>query len=327
MTEEVVNVTDNATIKNKIFIIRGQKVMLDFHLAEIYGYETKQFNRQVQRNIEKFDSDFMFRLTKDEYENLRCQFGTSSYEIDMWGGRRYLPYAFTEQGIYMLMTVLKGKLAIEQSKMLIRLFKGMKDYIVAGNNYVTYNEFNKLSLITYENAKDIKELKKNLITKRKLANVINELTDNKIKKDYLFLNGEKIEAMLAYQNIYKEAKVSIDIIDDYISLKTLVLLKDVDKNIKITIYSDNVNHSLTKMEYDDFVKEYPNIDITFKVTNKLYHDRYVFIDYNTDKEKIYHSGASSKDAGNKVTTINIVNDNIIYHPMIDNLISNRKLNL
>lgn len=101
------------TIKNKIYIIRGQRVMLDMELAEIYGYTTKAFNQQVKNNIHKFDDDFRFQLTKDEWANLRSKKLTSS-----WGGTRYLPYAFTEQGIYMLMTVLKGDLATKQSKSL-----------------------------------------------------------------------------------------------------------------------------------------------------------------------------------------------------------------
>lgn len=111
-------------IKDKIYTIRGEQVMLDFELAEIYGYETKDFNRQVKNNIERFDEDFRFQLTDEEFKViLRCKNSTSS-----WGGTRYKPYAFTEQGIYMLMTVLKGELAVAQSKMLIRMFKEMKKY-------------------------------------------------------------------------------------------------------------------------------------------------------------------------------------------------------
>ena len=106
MITEVIEL-NKENIKNKIYTIRGQKVMLDFHLAEIYGYTTKAFNQQVKNNIEKFDEDFMFRLTEEEYKNLRCNFCTSSLEDENYGGRRYLPYVFTEQGIYMLMTVLK----------------------------------------------------------------------------------------------------------------------------------------------------------------------------------------------------------------------------
>lgn len=123
-TMEVAIVSEE-TIQNKIYSVRGYKVMLDVDLAEIYGYETKNFNRQVKNNMTKFEGDdFMFQLTKDEWENLRCKNFTSS-----WGGSRYLPLAFTEQGIYMLMTVLRGELAIRQSRALVRTFKKMKDYI------------------------------------------------------------------------------------------------------------------------------------------------------------------------------------------------------
>ena len=105
----------------KIYVIRGVKVMLDFELAEIYGYSTKAFNQQVKNNIDKFDDDFRFQLKKEELQNLKSKNLTSS-----WGGSRYLPWAFTESGIYMLMTVLRGDLAIQQSKALIRTFRAMK---------------------------------------------------------------------------------------------------------------------------------------------------------------------------------------------------------
>ena len=116
-------------IKDKIYVIRGLKVMIDSDLAEIYGYTTKAFNQQIRNNADRFDEDFMFQLSEDEYSNLRSKFLTSSLE-DNYGGRRYLPYVFTEQGIYMLMTVLKGEKAVEQSKALIRIFKNMKDYFL-----------------------------------------------------------------------------------------------------------------------------------------------------------------------------------------------------
>ena len=124
-------------IESMIYVIRGQKVMIDFELAEIYGYETKNFNRQVKNNISKFDEDFMFKLTREEYNDiLRCKNFTSS-----WGGTRHLPYAFTEQGIYMLMTVLKGELAVKQSKTLIRMFKKMKDYLIENDGLLTQNNY------------------------------------------------------------------------------------------------------------------------------------------------------------------------------------------
>ena len=138
-----VQIINENTIKDKIHIIRGVKVMLDYDLAEIYGYTTKAFNQQVRNNIEKFDDDFMFLLSQKEVTSLRSKFLTSNVGR---GGSRYLPYAFTEQGIYMLMTVLKGDLAVQQSKALIRAFQAMKNYIIENQGIVGQTEFLKLCL-------------------------------------------------------------------------------------------------------------------------------------------------------------------------------------
>lgn len=301
-------------IKDKIFTIRNQKVMIDFHLAEIYGYSTKDFNRQVKNNIEKFDDDFMFQLTQEEYNILRCKYFTSKITNDNRGGRRYIPYVFTEQGIYMLMTVLKGEKATRQSKMLIRLFKGMKDYINETSNYVTYRDFVELFHITNENREDIKSIKE----------IIDTLTDKNIPKEYLILNGKRVEGNLAYQEIYSKASKTIYIIDNYINLKTLVLLKDINKDIKVIIFSDNINKGLHKIEYLDFIKEY-KLDIEFKVTNGIFHDRYIIIDYKENNEIIYTCGPSSKDIGNRIGTISLTNDILLYHELIEKLLKNNNL--
>ena len=132
---EVFVITEQS-LQDKIYTIREQKVMLDFELAEIYGYTTTRFNEQVKNNIEKFDDDFMFELTKEEFDNLISKKTTSS-----WGGRRKLPKVFTEQGIYMLMTVLRGELAIRQSKALVRTFKRMKDYILDNRALIGQREY------------------------------------------------------------------------------------------------------------------------------------------------------------------------------------------
>ena len=127
MANNEIMIVDERSLKDKIYFVRGVLVMLDVDLAKIYGYTTKAFNQQVKRNIERFPDDFMFRLTKEEVEeHLRSQ----NVTLDWGAYSKYLPYAFTEQGLYMLMTVLKGDIAIEQSKTLIRLFKSMKDYII-----------------------------------------------------------------------------------------------------------------------------------------------------------------------------------------------------
>ncbi len=149
--EIIIPELNNETIESMIYIIRGQKVMLDFELAKIYGYETKNFNQQVNRNIEKFPMDFMFKVNKDEMNSILM----SQNVISSWGGNRKLPHAFTEQGIYMLMTVLKGDLATRQSKALIRAFKQMKDYIVENKDILSTNETIKLTNLVNEHSNKI----------------------------------------------------------------------------------------------------------------------------------------------------------------------------
>lgn len=285
--------------------------MLDADLAEIYGYETKNFNRQVKNNIERFDDDMRFQLTDTEVEILRCKNCTSS-----WGGVRYNPYAFTELGIYSLMMVLKGDLAVSQSKKLLRLFKKLKDFAIQMQNVLPDSEIRMLAIQTYNNTEDICRIKQQV---NDLTVVVKDFTDPNIKKDYLFYNGQTVEADIAYSEIYSYAKKTIHIIDNYISLKTLVLLKSIKPNVQVTIYSDNVNHGLHQTEFDDFKREYPDVDINLKSSRGLYHDRYIFIDSGTKNEMIFHCGGSSKDAGKRVTSITKVEDVMLYKNIISNL--------
>ena len=314
-TELEIAVVDEQTIKDKIYNIRGQQVMLDFDLAEIYGYSTKVFNQQVKRNIEKFENDFMFQLTQQEITNLRSQNVTSS-----WGGTRYLPYAFTEQGIYMLMTVLKGEIATSQSKALIRIFKKMKDYIISNNYLLANNNSVEMNLIM-QNTLDIAEMKREMLKKSDLAEIMRSFTDTKVKNEYLIYKDEVVEADLAYKDIYSQATESIYVIDNYIGLKTLYLLKDVKSNINITIFSDNVNSGLSQIEYTDFQKEFPEISIKLKRTCNQVHDRFIVIDFGTENEKIYLCGASSKDAGKRITSIVKLSDIKCYKLMICDLVA------
>ena len=329
MENEIV-IHSETDLRSKIYTIRGVQVMLDFDLAEIYGYSVKTFNQQVKNNIEKFDSDFRFQLNADEVLELsRSKILTSIQVKGVKGGRAYLPYAFTEQGIYMLMTVLRGDLAIRQSKILVRLFKGMKDFIIEREHLVGYDEVAKLALQTSQNTKEIAEIrteiKEKMATKADIANIIEDFSNSEIKKDFLFLNGRSVEADLAYQEIYSQAKETIFVIDNYIGLKTLVLLKSVPENVKITIFTDNLKKGLHQKEYDDFCKEYPNVEISFKRTNGIFHDRYIIIDFGTENEIIYHCGASSKDAGSRVCSITTTADNEIYKPLIENLLKNQEV--
>ena len=322
-------VIDETTIRSKIYYIRNQKVMLDFELAEIYGYTTTRFNEQVKNNSEKFDDDFIFQLTKSEFENLISKKSTSS-----WGGRRKLPYAFTEQGIYMLMTVLRGELAVKQSKALIRMFKQMKDFIIENQDFISSKEFVQIAMQTNQNTNDIANINgkiSTLATKEELKKVMDNFIDPETYKHFLLMNGEKIEADIAYTKIYKSAKKSIYVIDNYIGLKTLELLRAARDNTQIIVFSDNVRNKdmLTKNILDDFRKEYPNVDLNLKIAGKKYHDRYIAIDYGRDNEAFYLCGASSKDAGNKISSITKIEESSkdMYHTMFGGMLNNKNLRI
>ena len=324
-TREELIIADEESIKDKIYIIRGQKVMIDSDLARIYGYSTKRFNEQVKNNIEKFDEDFMFRLNDYEVQEL-SRSKKSTLKSGSGHNIKYNPYAFTEQGIYMLMTVLKGDLAVIQSKALIRLFKGMKDYIVKSNNFVDMRDFMKLYIQTNNNTNSIRRLEDNISkTNDNLANIMDNFIIPEKYREFLILNGESVEADIAYNNIYSLAKQSIYIIDNYISLKTLVLLKNINKSVKVVIFTDNLNKGLHKKELDDFENEYSYIDIEFIKVDGIIHDRYIIIDYNTNNEKIYHCGASSKDSGKRINTIIEISDRDNYHVIINKLLNNKKV--
>lgn len=327
------------TIQNKIYMIRGQKVMLDFDLAEIYGYETKRFNEQIKNNIERFDEDFRFKLTKEEFENLRSKISTSS-----WGGSRYLPYAFTEQGIYMLMTVLKGELAIKQSKALIRTFKAMKDYITNNQGLMNQRDFLQLSLVVAEHSKDISEIKTSLNTidnrvaevvdrlgdvvmKSDLAGVMNIFGEPEFRNEYVLWDGQPFQADIAYEAIYQKAENKLYVIDNYIGIKTLALLKNSHPDVQIILFSDNVGKGLHSIEFEDFRRQYPECKIELRQTGKRYHDRYIILDYGTDKEKIFHCGPSSKDGGARIGSIVEIREKDAYHKMIDELCEAKELEL
>ena len=329
---------DENMLKSRIYTIRGLKVMLDADLAEIYGYSTKVFNQQVKNNIEKFDEDFRFQLNSEEIEELsRCKICTLNMESENIESSRskfltlnkgsrgsnikYAPYAFTEQGIYMLMTVLKGERATAQSKALIRLFKQMKDYIIAENrNLLGYDGIAQIAMQTERNTKDI------AVIQSDLQKVMENFVDPSTFKHFLILNGQKLDADVAYTQIYGMAKKSITIIDDYVGVKTLDLLRGIAKGISVTIYSDeNGYESLTEQIKKDFLKARPDIKFDNKKTKEKFHDRYIFLDYGLRGEKLFHCGASSKDAGNKITTIMQIENTEIYHVLMEKLLVNPRL--
>lgn len=198
--------TEKDDINGKIHIIRGQQVMLDFDLAKIYGYSTSSFNRQVSNNIDRFDEDFRFQLTKDEFDNLICKNYTSS-----WGGIRKLPYAFTEQGIYMLAGVLRGTQAIEQHKLIIRTFKGLREYFknelnFTTNQFIAFGLSNNSTLSNTFNLSQIPEIEKEyqllLSTKDRIISA-----QTKMLAYTLNIEAKEIKRVL---DLYSDALVMLD---------------------------------------------------------------------------------------------------------------------
>lgn len=312
---------------NKIHTIHGVKVMLDSDLAKIYGYETKYLNRQVKNNRKKFEGeDFMFQLTEVEAEKiLMCNFCTSRLDntnlksqnvTSSWGGTRKLPYAFTEQGIYMLMTVLKGELATRQSRALVMAFKMMKDYIL---------EKSSLTLKVLENSQDIgvmkteiktlKEVVDKTVLRPEISPILLNISKTAKGKEFLLFDGKPIQAKEAFMEIYANAKRKIYIVDNYINIKTLHLLQTTKPGLEIIFFTDNVRNYLRKFDLEDFEKERPDLKIKFVKTNGKIHDRFIILD-----EKIfYQAGGSSKDAGNKITSICEISDNFIKQSLANEI--------
>ena len=317
-SEIIIPELNSETIESMIYSIRGQRVMIDFELAKIYGYETKRFNEQVKNNIERFPEKYRFQLTIDEAKTF-SRSKKSALNVGRGHNIKYLPYAFTEQGVYMLMTILKGELAVKQSIILIDAFKQMKDYIIESNNLVSSNDLFALINKVDTNTKDIKELKdkyKKLETNFKDPSKLNH---------FLILDGQRIEADIAYQTIYSLAKKSIYIIDDYIDIKTLQLLKSCKDNVEIIIFSDNLSkNNLTNNLANDFIND-TKMNISFRKNNNKFHDRYIILDFNTKNEILYHCGTSSKDSGKRVNTISIIEEKGIYKPLIEYILDNSEL--
>ena len=261
------------SLKDKIYTIRGVQVMLDSDLAEIYGYATKDFNRQVKNNIERFDEDFRFQLTDEEVKYLRCKFFTANIS----SMSRSLPYAFTEQGIYMLMTVLKGDLAVAQSKTLIRLFREMKHFVQ--NNMLVFDE--------------IASIKQHQLNTDKRVDELFTLLDKYNVKDTqgIFYQGQIFDAYAKFQSFIAQAQTEVILIDNYVDVTVLERLATKNSGVAVTIYTSN-SAKITAQDIQNFNAQYPPLTVHY-TTNM--HDRFLIIDHKI----LYHIGASLKDLGKK----------------------------
>jgi len=315
--QEITKAITAENIRNKVYTIRGQQVMLDQDLADIYGYEVKALNQQVKRNIARFPEDFMFKLEKEEVPDafLKSQFVTLNESGNKRGLHvKKLPYAFTEQGIYMLATVLRGELAEQQSIFIMRAFREMRHYIKQNRQFVTQAEMQLITARQEKTEQDVREIQKTI-------DVLNEnFISDKDFKNFVIYKGQKFEADAAYIDIYQQATKSIYVVDDYVNTKTLQLLSQKKQGVEVILFTENGHGRkgfLTEAVVNDFVEQYPPFRIK---SNTICHDRFIVIDYGLPSEQVFHCGASSKDAGKKLCAINKIADNVLICSMIEELL-------
>ena len=280
-------VSDNIKIENMIYEIRGKQVMLDSDLARLYGCKngTKSLNLAVKRNLERFPQDFYFQINKNEYDNLKFQIETSSW--NMYGGVRKLPYVFTEQGVAMLATVLKTENASIVSVNIMRAFVVMKNII--NTSLIEQKYFNEL---TIKNTEDIKLLQESF-------NKLNMKESN----NHIFYEGQIYDSYSLLIDILSKARKEIIIIDNYAGKKLFDIIKNIKVNIKV--YTENIDN-ISKEKYE---KQYSNLSI---FTTDIFHDRFIII----DNKVLYHSGASFKDLGKKCFSLNKIEDKEILSNII-----------
>ena len=275
----------NKEIKNLIYTIRGKQVMLDSDVAKLYHYETKNINKAVKRNIDRFPDDFWFQLKEIEFQALRFQIGTSMQSKDFRGGRRYLPYVFTEQGIAMLAGILKNDIAVKVSINIIKSFIEMRKFISANGQL-----FERLTTMEY----------KLLEHDKKFDEIFDKLQHEENIKQRIFFEGQIYDAYSLIIDIIKKASKKILIIDNYIDDSVLKILTKKNKNVEVVILTSEKSN-IQKIDIQKFNREYPNLKIS--KTNK-FHDRFIVIDNN----EMYHLGASIKDLGKKCFGINKIED-------------------
>ncbi len=284
-------------IQNKVYVLRGQQVMLDYDLAEVYGYEVKNLNQQVKRNIVRFPEDFMFQLTREEIESVKSKIVISRENnfFEGQGGGRRLPYAFTERGIYMLATVLRGELAEQQSIFIMRAFREMRHYIKQNQQFVTQSEMRlvtaKVSEIPVQVAGTVDWKNKAEERFDSIQRSIDTLNENFVSdkdfKNFIIYKGQKFEADAAYIDIYQQARKSIYVVNDYVNTKTLQLLSQKQSGVEVVLFTENGHGKrgfLTTAVVNDFIQQYPPLRIK---PNADCHDKLIVLDYGLPTEQAY----------------------------------------
>lgn len=285
---EVANIIDeqeliehDINISKLIYSIRGKQVMLDSDLAILYGYTVKRLNEQVKNNIKRFPEDFMFQMTREEVKDLRSKISTANINPKS----RSLPHVFTEQGIYMLATVLNGEIAEQQSIFIMRAFREMRHFIA--NNALLFEKINNVELKQLEFQKD---------TETKFSRIFEYISDHEEESQKIFFDGQIFDAFSLLTDIIGHAKKEIMLIDGYVDVITLNILSKKNAGVDVWAYT-LPSARISTQDIANFNAQYPTL--TIKKTT-AFHDRFLIIDGTEG----YHIGASLKDAGKKCFGIN-----------------------
>ncbi|MDO4522478.1 MAG: ORF6N domain-containing protein [Eubacteriales bacterium] len=304
MTEEKTElVVEDIRIQNLIYNIRGKQVMLDSDLAMLYQVETKNLNKAMKRNQKRFPEEFCFRLTEEEYENLRFQNGTSSLD-DNYGGRRYLPYVFTEQGIAMLSAVLRSDIAIAISIKIMKTFVEMRRYM-ADNRFIL-EQFNRLESRQIES--DLERQAFERKTDERFEQVFAYIADHEESNQKIFYDGQIFDAFSLMTNLVSRADKNIILIDGYVDVATLNILAKKKEQVSVLIYT-YPSARITNQDIINFNAQYPVLEVK---RSTAFHDRFLIL----DEKEGYHIGASIKDAGKKCFAINRIEDIGVIHDVM-----------
>lgn len=287
-------------IEKLIYVIRDKQVMIDSDLAMLYQVKTGALNRAVKRNIKRFPDDFRFQLTVEEYENLKCQIGISSLNENGYGGRRTLPYVFTEQGISMLASVLHSDIAINVSIGIMRAFVEMRRFIA--NNALLFERISNVEL---------KQLEYQKQTDEKLEQIFEYISEHEEASQKIFFDGQIYDAFSLIVSLIQKAEKEITLIDGYVDVGTLNLLAKKNEGVSVTVYTHQRTR-LSNIDVANFNAQYPALEVKY---TSVFHDRFLILDGKT----AYHIGASLKDAGKKTFGITLINDESITKDILQRL--------
>lgn len=289
------------TIKNLIYVVRGQQVMMDSDLATLYQVETRVLNQAVKRNIARFPEKFRFQLSEDEYDDLKSQFVISSEEDEnTHGGRRKLPYVFTEQGIAMLSAVLRSETAVQVSIKIMDAFVEMRRFLAS--NTLMFEKINEM---------EVKRLAFQKNTEEQFDKIFRYISEHEESSQKIFFDGQIYDAFSLLVDLVSKAEKKLALVDNYVDVGTLNILAKKKSDVEVVVYTVRRTR-LSEADVNNFNQQYPKLEVKY---TGVFHDRFLIIDDTC----AYHIGASIKDAGKKCFGISLIEDTRIVKDILERL--------